>query len=104
MMMGLVVSLSGILSVSLPMLIELLMQHYGFRGCMAVLGALNLHVLLAMIAMIPVDLNPQVDSQIFEEIDQTSIQLEVPTIDSSPKKGIWYSLQSYFFPSKNFIL
>lgn len=54
-MMGLVGTLYGLGSVVLPVLIEKLKQEYGFRGCMAILAALNLHVLLGMIAMHPVE-------------------------------------------------
>lgn len=54
-MIGLVASMTGVVSVGMPTFIETLMQLYGFRGCMAILAALNLHVLLGMVALLPVD-------------------------------------------------
>lgn len=55
MMFGIISTLTGVVSVFMPTFIEMLMHEYGFRGCMAILAALNLHVLLGMIALLPVD-------------------------------------------------
>lgn len=52
-MMGLMGSVFGMGCVILPMLITTLMEKYGFRGCLAVVAAINLHLVLAMIAMFP---------------------------------------------------
>lgn len=53
--MSMVASLHGLVAVAMPMCIETIMQAYGFRGCMAILAALNMHVLFGMIALHPVE-------------------------------------------------
>lgn len=88
MMMGMVGTLFGIGSVILPILIEKCMHEYGFRGCMAILGALNLHVLFGMIAMHPVKYHHKVLVPKMELNDKLNQPLEDRKTDSL-KKPIW---------------
>lgn len=55
MMMSLAQGLIGIGSMLMPIMIERVMQYYGFRGCLAILAALNGHALLGMMVMHPVE-------------------------------------------------
>lgn len=98
MMMGLVGTLHGVCGVGLPMLIELLMQEYGFRGCMAVLAALNLHVLFGMVAMHPVEWHQPrrrdaSDLQVVVELDDL---LDQPNETCLEQKSFWYYIPTHF--------
>lgn len=54
-MMSLAQGLIGIGSMLMPIMIERVMEYYGFRGCLAILAALNGHALLGMMVMHPVE-------------------------------------------------
>lgn len=45
----------GVGSMIYPILIQKLMDFYGFRGTMAILAALNAHAIFGMLAMHPVE-------------------------------------------------
>lgn len=91
-MNGIVAVVSGLIAVGMPTFIEQLMEVYGFRGCMAILAALNLHVLVAMIALLPVewwcqkkyagkiDVLPSIEEERLFERSQAMV----------PKKSLWY--------------
>lgn len=48
-------ALKGIVITSYPILSNILMNMYGFRGTLAIMAALNAHVIFGMLAMHPVD-------------------------------------------------
>ncbi|XP_055300591.1 uncharacterized protein LOC129567563 [Sitodiplosis mosellana] len=54
-MMSLAQTLTGICTMSYPLVVDFLFNKYGFRGMMAVIAAMNAHVMFAMIAMHPVE-------------------------------------------------
>lgn len=60
MMMGLAQTLLGLGSMGFPLMVEKLMHVYGYRGCMAIIGALNGHALVGMMTMHPVDWHKKV--------------------------------------------
>lgn len=53
-MMSVAQTLIGIGTMIYPILVQFLMDKYGFRGTMAVLAALNGHVIFGMVAMHPI--------------------------------------------------
>lgn len=53
-MMNVAQSLIGVGIMIYPFMVEFLMTTYGFRGAMAIIGALNSHTIWAMIVMHPV--------------------------------------------------
>lgn len=100
--MGLISTLVGLATVGYPMLIEILMEEYGFRGCMAILGAINLHVLLGMVALHPVEwhqvkVKKAVDMETFKVLSaeedaflkKSSTQESVEATVSAQSKPIW---------------
>lgn len=87
-MMGMAGILFGVGTVIQPMLIQKLMHEYGFRGCMAILAALNLHVLLVSIALHPVEWHFKVEAPSIELKDKTEIPFEESNIDC-PKNTVW---------------
>lgn len=54
-MMSLAQSLFGLGSMALPIVTSKVLHEYGFRGCMAVIAAMNAHTIFAMILMHPVE-------------------------------------------------
>lgn len=54
-MMGLAQTLLGLGSMGFPLFVDKLMSKYGFRGCMAIIAALNGHALFGMLVMHPVE-------------------------------------------------
>ncbi|XP_058058226.1 monocarboxylate transporter 7 [Anopheles bellator] len=54
-MMSIAQTLIGLGTMFYPIFIQRTMAAYGFRGCLAVLAAVNSHTLLAMLVMHPVD-------------------------------------------------
>lgn len=55
MMMSYAQSFFGLGSMALPILVNFLLNEYGFRGCMAIIAALNAHVIFAMLLMHPLE-------------------------------------------------
>ncbi|XP_055713264.1 monocarboxylate transporter 9 [Phlebotomus papatasi] len=54
-MMSIAQTLIGLGSMIYPILIQWLMDNYGFRGCMAIMAALNGHAIVGMLVMHPVE-------------------------------------------------
>lgn len=98
MIMSMIGAIQCMAAVGLPVMIERLMHEFGFRGCMAILAALNLHVLLGMIALHPVEwhqkrrsggeLRRKVSEPMVEE--ETDQLLDVPSVVTAEKKTVWY--------------
>lgn len=53
-MMGIAQTLTGLVIMIYPILVNFLMETYGFQGGSAILAAINLHVVLGMLLMHPV--------------------------------------------------
>lgn len=53
-MMSIAQTLIGIGAMTYPILVQFLMEKYGFRGTMAILAAINSHSILGMLVMHPV--------------------------------------------------
>lgn len=58
--MSLAQTLIGVGTMVYPILVHLLTEKYGFRGAMALIAALNAHVILAMVLMQPVEWHSKV--------------------------------------------
>lgn len=54
MMMSIAQTLIGVGTMIYPIMVQILMDCYGFRGCMAVIAAVNSHAILGMMVMHPV--------------------------------------------------
>lgn len=54
-MMSIAQTLIGIGTMIYPILVQFLMDKYGFRGSMAILAAINGHAIFGMIVMHPVE-------------------------------------------------
>lgn len=54
MMMSISQTLIGLGTMIYPIMIQILMDTYGFRGCMAIVAAVNGHAILGMLMMHPV--------------------------------------------------
>lgn len=54
MMMSIAQTLIGLGTMGYPIMVQTLMDLYGFRGCMAVIAAVNAHAILGMMVMHPV--------------------------------------------------
>lgn len=54
-MMGLAQTFLGIGSMMLPIMIAWLMKEFGFRGCLAIVAAVNGHAVWGMLVMHPVE-------------------------------------------------
>ncbi|XP_037813118.1 monocarboxylate transporter 7 [Lucilia sericata] len=67
-------SLIGVGSMFYPVLMQKLLEAYGFRGCLMVLAAINSHAVLGMLLMQPVEWHMrkvQVEDEEIQEIDNT---------------------------------
>lgn len=54
-MMSVTQAMKGIVITSHPILANFLMDMFGFRGTLAIMAALNAHVIFGMLAMHPID-------------------------------------------------
>lgn len=54
-MMGIAQALKGVGIMSFPIIVQFLMEKYGFRGAMAIIAAINTHSIFAMLLMHPVE-------------------------------------------------
>lgn len=91
MMMSLVGALQGIAAVGMPLFMEMLLKEYGFRGCMAILAALNLHVLLGTITLHPVEWHQDKSTKISRDeslVKESDTLLEPQTLIKSPN-SVW---------------
>lgn len=54
-MMSVAQSLIGVGTMVYPIVVQILMDAYGFRGTMAVLAAINAHAIFGMLVMHPIE-------------------------------------------------
>lgn len=54
-MMSVAQSLIGVGSMVYPIVVQFLMDTYGFRGAMAVMAAINAHAIFGMLVMHPIE-------------------------------------------------
>ena len=54
-MMGITQALKGIGIMMFPLMVQFLMEKYGFRGTMAIIAAINAHATLGMLVMHPIE-------------------------------------------------
>lgn len=97
MMMSLAGTIQGILGTGLPLFINMLMKEYGFRGSLAILAALNLHVLFGSLCLHPVEWHTK---KVAKEIRSVPFprEMELLVLSSEPqhdlkdsKKPLWYN-------------
>lgn len=96
-MIGIIATLCGFVSIGMPTSIEMLMQEYGFRGCMAILAALNLHVLLGMIVLYPVErYQKNVACEIESSEDDTDESVEILEFPEyiTVETSYWYEIKN----------
>lgn len=75
-MMSLSQVIKGIGSTSYPIISQLLMNKYGFRGALAIIGAIHSHVILSMILMKPVKYHHKKVYVSPDEAQECKIELE----------------------------
>lgn len=84
-MMSITQVLKGVGIMAYPIMVQFLMEKYGFRGTMAIIAAINAHAILGMLSMHPIEWHYKV--------------IKVPVDEDEPRK---LSLLSYkhsnFFP------
>lgn len=56
-MMGLAQAVKGVIIMSYPLVVQFLMDEYGFRGAMAIVAAINSNAIFGMIVMHPVSMH-----------------------------------------------
>ncbi|XP_053696195.1 monocarboxylate transporter 7 [Sabethes cyaneus] len=81
-MMSVSQTLIGLGTMFYPIFIQKTMEAYGFRGCMAVLAAVNSHTLVAMLVMHPVEWHMKKVELEAEEIQITEKPIVVTPADS----------------------
>lgn len=54
MMMSIAQTLIGVGTMIYPIMVQILMDNFGFRGCMAVIAAINAHAIFGMLVLHPV--------------------------------------------------
>lgn len=54
-MMSIAQSLIGVGTMAYPLIVQFFMDLYGFRGCMAMIAAVNSHAIFGMLVMHPVN-------------------------------------------------
>jgi MCP family monocarboxylic acid transporter-like MFS transporter 9 len=69
-------TLIGIGAVIFPLAFQQLMEIYGFRGCMAILAAVNSHTILGMLVMHPVEWHMK-KVEIMEEHEMEIVPCEI---------------------------
>lgn len=74
-------SLIGLGSMFYPVLMQKLLEWYGFRGCLMVLAAINSHAVLGMLLMQPVEWHMRVvtcEDEEMQRLDNTKAKSEKP--------------------------
>lgn len=71
-MMSVAQSLIGVGTMFYPILVQFLMDKYGFRGSMAVISAFNAHAIFGMLVMHPIDWHYNI--------------VKIPVDESKPRK------------------
>ncbi|XP_036337001.1 monocarboxylate transporter 13 [Rhagoletis pomonella] len=77
-------SLIGLGTMFYPVVMQKLMDLYGFRGCLLVLAAINAHAILGMLLMQPVEWHMR-KVIICEEQQLTVIKTSLPTVENEVK-------------------
>lgn len=85
-MMSIAQSLIGVGTMGYPLIVQLFMDLYGFRGCMAMIAAINSHAIFGMIVMHPVKWHSKPVKVFIEEIEERDVELE-----RRPSQTILYS-------------
>ena len=67
-MMSIAQSLLGLGSIGVPILYGKLLEWYGFRGCLAIIGAINGHCILGMLVMHPVEWHMKLVEIVADEV------------------------------------
>lgn len=94
-MMSVAQTLIGFGTMIYPILVQHLMDMYGFRGTMAIIAAINGHVILSMITMHPIEWNYKVVKvHLVEEGKPCNCQFCV--------LAHFTALSSYIFPFSGF--
>lgn len=95
--MALAGALQGIGGVSLPLFMEMLMREYGFRGCMTILGAINLHVLFGVIVLHPVKWHQIKVARRHRTVPmvEESVPLFETPIPLIAKKSVWMEIVDF---------
>lgn len=75
-MMSIAQSLIGVGTMGYPLIVQFFMDLYGFRGCMAMIAAINSHAIFGMIVMHPVKWHLKPIKVLVEEIDQNETELK----------------------------
>ena len=73
MMMSFAQSLIGIGTMLYPVMVQMLMDRFGFRGCLAILAAVSSHSIFGMLIMHPVEWHMKI-----VELNETELK-EIPT-------------------------
>lgn len=84
--------LQGIGSVGMPLCIDALMKEFGFRGCLAIIAAFNLHFLLAMIVLHPVEWHQKTVVRRPRNMPTVNDSQELPEVPSrtlKSKRNVW---------------
>lgn len=79
-MMGITQALKGIGIMSYPIMVQFLMEKYGFRGTMAVIAAINAHATLGMLVMHPVSWHYKIIKIPVDEVEPCKLSLSFETL------------------------
>lgn len=99
-MMSVSQTLIGLGTMIYPIFIQKTMEAFGFRGCMAVLAAVNSNTLVAMLVMHPVEWHMKKVQLTEEEIQMTATPNDEPTgkVVSKIMKGLDRSRRASSIP------
>lgn len=86
-MMSLTHIIKGVIITVYPILVNNLMNLYGFRGTLAILAAITSHTIVGMLAMHPIEWHYKL--------------VKIPEFELKPRKSIW-SLNRTLFSFNNF--
>lgn len=75
--MGIAQSLKGVGIMAFPLMVQFLMDKYGFRGTMAIIAAMNSHAIFGMLIMQPVEWHYKVIQVPVEESEPCKLQLSL---------------------------
>lgn len=77
-MMSVAQVLKGVGVMTYPLMVQFLMEKYGFRGTMAIIAAINSHAIFGMLVMHPVEWHCKI--------------IKVPVDEDEPRKFLLLSL------------
>ncbi|XP_067616113.1 monocarboxylate transporter 7 [Eurosta solidaginis] len=84
-------ALIGLGTMFYPVVIQMLLNRYGFRGCLLVLAAINAHPILGMLLMQPVEWHMK---KVQDEVDQEMVGLNKMYIDKE-KEIVMVPIKDY---------